>query len=280
MTRTLYLNGKGREIRLKVDGPSLLITSPDCADRRIPVPMLARVVVFGNILIDSDVLNLLGSRDIPVIFIDKYAKSRATSLPLNYSMPLPCNSLQIITKDEKKRKEFIDWARQMRIFLQNTVIRNLYHHNCNVTGIDYRKIIYMLMPENRVHWFIAKSLLRILLWLLILEELHNNRFDPHCGIIHNKSSFGLVQDYFYILQSETDLQALQFFKTDSIDLLIEEKTDRTYQLTARGFHNIIHRFENKQYMVKKNMKSITDKILELMGGDNESKLSRVLRHQG
>lgn len=276
MKKTLYLNGSDSLYRLSLDGPSLLITSPDTAARRIPVTMLGKVIVYGNITLESDTLTYLSENNIPVLLISKWARGESILISLNYSMSLPCIKLESIVRDEKKARDFIDWARRMRAFLQRIIAKKLYHYNCNISGDDYKKLIYMLMPENKNHWRIVKNILRMLFWSSIIEELINNQFNIHCGIMHNKTSFGLVRDYYYILHPETDLQALQFFRSDSVDLLINRKKNNQPLLNSRGIHNIVHRFENKQYFFTKMIKTISNKLTELLGKPDESKLSRLL----
>ena len=275
MKKTVYLNEGYRRYHLSLDGPSLLIRSAETADRRIPVAMISKLIIFGNITLDSDILTFLSENNIPVLLISKGAKREGILLPLNYGMPAQCITFKRFT-DEKGIKDFICWARHMRAHIQRMVAKNLYHYDCNISGNDYRKMVSMLMPEDKDQWFDVKKILRVLFLAAIIEELIDSKLDIHCGIIHNKSSFGLVRDYFYILHPETDLQALQFFKSDSIDILIERGVNVQSTLNAKGIQAIVHRFENKQHITKKIIKTITGKLLELLGGDNESKLPCVL----
>lgn len=67
MGKTLYLNEGDIPISLHADGPSLLIKLPHSAERRIPLRVLGRVIIFGNIRIDADALTLLGMHNIPAI---------------------------------------------------------------------------------------------------------------------------------------------------------------------------------------------------------------------
>lgn len=263
MKKTVYLNKNEKNTYITVDGPSLLIKSHQTADKRIPIKMISRVVIFGNISIESDVLTFLAQHNILVLFISSWARQQSILMPFNYGLPSLCMRLELIAKDETKKEEFKQWAREMRVFLERYIISKLSHSRPNIYGDDYRKVIYFFMPEDKEKWVIVKKILKALFWSLILEEIVNNNLDPHCGIINHRCTFGLVKDYAYILKPEIDLQALQFFKSDSIDILIEG-ANKSCLLTARGIYNIVNNFENKQYTAKKLIANISNKLSELM----------------
>jgi len=274
MVRTLYLNESDRDIRVVMDGPSILIKDPERADRRIPLRFIGRVVIFGNIWISSDVLTALAGQNIPLICISKWASNISISMPFQFTYPAHCIDLELVLKDQQKAMDFTNWARQKRAFMKTEVIRRIYP-NADISCSNYREIISFLMPEDREKWLTVKNTLKALFWSLITEHLISLGLDPHCGIINRKCAFGLVRDYAYIMSPEMDYQALQFFRSDSIDTLI--RSDRKpCLLTAKGIHNIINRFENRQYIVRRLVGEIKDKLYELMGTDYEGKLSRLL----
>lgn len=263
MKRTLYLNENESGIHLRIDGPSLVVEVPYEAQRRIPINLLGRMVIFGNILVDSDVLTFLAENNIPVIFISKWARSFNIALSANYAMIQKHQKLDPLLKDRERTLRFLDWALEERAFLQRRVIEKICNYK-DINSGDYCEVISFFMPYDKAKWRIVKRLVRILFWSLIIEELINKELNPHNGVIHRKSAFGLVKDYAYIMASETDLQALQFFRSDSIDHLIEPSCG-AFLLTARGIQNIINRFENRQYISKDIIQNITDKLFELIG---------------
>lgn len=274
MKRTLYLNESDRNIHISLDGPSLLIKSSP-AERRIPIRLISRVIVFGNIVIESNVLTFLAEQSIPVLFVSKWVKSESISLPLNYGMLSRCINLELVARDPSKSEDFVNWARQMRAYLEIRVIKSLYPNYYGIDNSNYRKIISFYMPENKEQWSKVKILLKPLFFSYVLNKIINAHLDPHCGIMHKRCAFGLLKDFLYILHPESDLQALQFFKSDSIGALIEDRYNSNL-LTARGVHNIVHRFENRQYIVHEISTKILDKIFELMDKKNGNELSRML----
>lgn len=264
MKRTLYLNENERGICLRTDGPSLLVEVPYEAERRIPLNLLGRVVIFGNIFVESDVLTFLAENNIPVIFISKWARSFNIALSASYSMMQRHRKLDPLRKDRERTLRFLDWAAEEKAFLERRVLEKICKYYKAINSRDYYEVISFFMPRDKAKWNTVKRLLVILFWSLIIEELINKELNPHNGILHRKSAFGLVRDYAYIMASEMDLQALQFFRSDSIDHLIES-SGGAFLLTARGIQNIINRFENRQYISKDIIQNITDKLFELLG---------------
>lgn len=265
MRRTLYLNENEKGIHVVVDGPSLLIKSPHVAERRVPIGFLGRVVIFGNIIVETDALNILGANDIPVFFISKWASHFSISLNVHQIMEQRCLRLAQITKDRWKSTEFFNWMREKRAFLETEVLRCLSRYN-RINNTDYRDVISFFMPLEKEKWRTVYRILKMLFWSLIIEELVNRNLHPHYGIINRRGAFGLVRDCLYVMSPEIVLQALQFFRSDSIEKLIEPSSG-AFLLTSRGIHNIVARFENKQYVAKKITKDITDKLFELAQGN-------------
>lgn len=264
MKRTLYINENERHIYVKVDGPSLIICSPYIAERRIPLPMIGRVIIFGNISIDSEILTCLADANIPVLFVSKWARSFSFSLNVHYAITKRSSKLDRLVKDQRKMTEFFNWAKDEKAFLEANVLKSLARCKAGINSTDYQEVILFFMPYDLIKWKTVRNIIRILFWSLIVEELLNKNLNPHQGLIHNRRPFGLVRDYAYIMTPEIDMQALQFFKSDSLDALIKP-AEGAFLLTSRGIHNIINRFENKQYIPRHISQVITDKIFELVG---------------
>lgn len=274
MERTLYINGNINDIKIIVDGPSLLIRRQNMADSRIPFNMISSVIIFGNITLHTDVLTMLAHNNIPVLFISKWAEYMNISMPIQYIISIPNIHFEKIIKDTQKVDDFRNWSRAKRAYLQTTIIKRVHHWhsiyfestwNWNYKNISkvYREIISFLMPDDKEKWWTVKNIIKILFWNGIIEKLKDTRFDIHSGIVHCRTAFGLVKDYLYILAPEMDYQALQFFKSESVYKLIEEQQNACL-LTATGIQNIINRFENEKFIFKKITKDITDKLIELI----------------
>lgn len=261
MRKTLYLAENEEGLYLRVDGPSLLIRSAHSAERRVPLRVLGRVIIFGNIQIDTDVLTLLAENNIPVFLISKWARNLSISMNPHYAIEGKCITLRSIIKDRGKSLEFFKWAKEKRSHIETTVLKCLLGHR-GVNHKDYSEIISFFLPYDRDKWKNVRKILKMLFWCLIIEELMNRDLHPHYGIIHRGIAFGLARDCLYVMSAEIDLQALQFFKSDSIEKLIEPSFG-AFCLTSRGIHNIVARFENKQYIAKKIMDDITVKLFEL-----------------
>lgn len=261
MKRTLYLTDRKR-INIRLDGPSLLITSPETAERRIPLKILGRVVVFGSIMLDSEILTSLSSNNIPMLFISKKEKIFTISMNAYHAMTRGPVNLNKISKDKRKVIEFFEWLKSKKTFLEFQVLKGLCRSHITANA-NYKEIISFFMPDDRESWDTVKGIVRILSWSLIIEELLGKGLNPHHGIIHNRGAFGLVRDYAYIIRPEIDLQCLKFFRSDTLESLIE--SSRRYpHLEARCIGNIINRFENRQYIIKRLIHDINDKLFELL----------------
>lgn len=274
MERTLYINENTIYTQIIVDGPSLLIRGKNVADRRIPLNMISSIIIFGNIVLNTDVLTTLGQNNIPVLLISKWAKNINISLPVHYTIQNININFKKIAKNPQKMDDFKNWARDKRAYLQTTIIKRVHRWHSvyfdNIWNWDYknvskiyREIISFLMPEDKEKWWTVKRIIKILFWNGIIEKLIDIRLDIHCGIVYYKTAYGLIKDYLYILAPEIDYQALQFFKSESVNKLIEEEQSACL-LTATGIQNIVNRFENEKFIFNKIIKDITDKLFELI----------------
>jgi hypothetical protein len=274
MERTLYINGNEVGLHVVVDGPSLLIKKPQCAERRIPFNLISSVVIFGDLFVKTSVLTTLSEYNIPILFISKWAKNMNISVPIDYSISAKCSKIEKIFKDAQKVEEFRVWARAKRVYLQTDILRKVYYWDpvyfesvwswdYNFVSKHYRDIIEFLMPTDKEKWITVRKIVKVLFWNAVMDYLLDIGFDIHCGIIHTQSAFGLIRDCLYILATEIDYQALKFFKTESVDEIMDKEV-KEFLLKANAVLNIVNRFENLRFVLNKVLKDIKDKLDELI----------------
>ncbi len=78
--RPLYVEG-GRKVRVKLDGPSLVVEREGSAQRRFPLGRLSRVILCGHMQTDYAVFRACGAAGIPVGVLD------ATGEPFGFFLP-------------------------------------------------------------------------------------------------------------------------------------------------------------------------------------------------
>ncbi len=110
MGRTLYLT-ETEKFKATVDGPSILIDWPNKAGQRIPLRLISRCVIVGNIKLESAVISTLTSHNIPVIFTDISGSELAIAIPYNHRLPNRWREQRIFLETTKNRERFINWAR-------------------------------------------------------------------------------------------------------------------------------------------------------------------------
>ncbi len=266
MGRTLYLNEDNSGLLVQRDGPSVWIKGRGSARQRVPVRLVSRVVIIGNIRLDASVITLFTENEIPVVFMNRNASELATAIPYNYAAYSRYKEQDLLLRNRNKALCFKRWAEDKKKAIQADVVKRLYKHgSLHISESDYAEIISYLKPEDENQWMVVKGFINNLFRELIIGELLRAMLDPHLGIINNRQNFGLVRDICYIMEAESDIQCLQFFKCSRIDPFIEKQAEK-YRLSSTGIKSIIHRFENRLYALSSIVKNIIDELYDLMRG--------------
>lgn len=264
MGRTLYLSENSSGMVVLRDGPSVWIKSRENAGQRIPVRLISRAVVIGNVRLDAAVITLFTENDIPVIFMNQNANEIATAIPFNNTIYTRYKEQDFLLRNRDKSSSFKKWAEAKKMAIQADVVKRLYRPaTFHINDSDYAEIISFLKPRDENQWIVVKGFINNLFKELATAELLRARLDPHLGIIHNRQSFGLVHDICHIMEAENDIQCLQFFKCSRIDPFIEKQAEK-YRISSAGIKSIIHRFENRLFAVHAIVKNIVDKLHDLI----------------
>lgn len=282
MGRTLYLNENDNDLMLRRDGPSLWVKAKEKAGQRIPVRVISRVVIIGNVKLDSDAITLFAENDVPVVFMNHRADEVAVAMPYNHRLPKHYDKQKVFLENDNNTARYENWASTRRMLIQANVVKRLYPEIAHMVrrGIgegNYQELIRQKKPSNEEQWSVAAGIVNNLFRGLIIEHVLKADIDPHLGVLHRRHNFGFVLDICYILGAESDMQCIQFFRpvcpagrsdnkgreAGSTCSFMEKRQNR-YRVTGAGFRDIIHRFENRRAALHNMVENTIDELFELI----------------
>lgn len=267
MGRTLYLN-ENRGLRVLRDGPSLWIKWADRSDQRVPLRLVSRVVIIGNVKLDAGAITLFTEHHIPVIFMNHSGEESAVAIPYNHRLAKHYEEQKVFLETIENTERYIKWAETKRMVIQVNVLKRIYKKiaykiRFGLGEGDYQAILSRLKPSETEKWTVVTNIINNLFRGFITEHILKADLDPHLGIIHRRHNFGLALDLCYAIGAESDLQSLQFFRSAVIDNFIY-KTGGSWKVTPNGVKDIIHRFENKKNYLSNMIEITIDEFFELM----------------
>jgi len=277
MGRTLYLNGsRGKGLAVLRDGPSVLIASREKACRRVPVRLIGRVVIMGNVRVDARAITLFTGNDVPVVFLSRTAEEVAVAIPYNHRLPAHYEQQKVFLESQHNTGRFKEWADTKRMVIQSNVLKRMFRSLAGILryGVgegNYQELLSGMKPSDEEQWETVTNVVHNLLRGLIIEHLMKAGLDPHLGVVHRRHNFGLALDICHIMGAESDVQCLQFFRRAGDRPYIEKK-GRRWVVTDAGMLNIVQRFENRRRTLDSLVAQIIDEIFELMRELNTSKI--------
>ncbi|MDH7514065.1 MAG: CRISPR-associated endonuclease Cas1 [Clostridiales bacterium] len=249
MGRTLYLT-ETEKFRCTADGPSIWIDWEKRAGQRVPLRLISRCIIVGNIHLESGLICLLASNNIPIIFTNASGHELAIAVPYNHHLPRYWRDQRVFLETRKNRERFIDWARIKRMVLQLSLLRLLFPERANtfirdISERDYQELVSSFKPREEAKWKTVKRFIENLFRSLIIESLVEAKLNLDLGIIHRYHNLGLALDFGYVLEPRVDEQGIEFFRDTRGNALLL-KQERTWCLTKEGVKEAIQRFEKKR----------------------------------
>lgn len=271
MERTLYLK-ESRGLTVKRDGPSLWILEPGKAGRRVPARLVSRVVVIGNVLLDTEALTLFTACGVPITFMDHGGKILGTALAYDIAPDDLRERQHALSDDAEMASEIENWMeavrRKGRLDMLRLLAPNLARdfENLGFRESDYNTIIRTFYPKPAARVKAVAGLLSGLLHESALNRISGLALDPHAGFLHRQENFGLCRDFVYMLGAELDWQAIRFFqsKQDAGDLFQCRGTSAV--LSGKGSHLVIQRFEDRRVHVEEMMEPLFDGYYRFVRG--------------
>jgi CRISPR/Cas system-associated endonuclease Cas1 len=268
MDRTLYLN-ENKTITVLRDGPSVWIREEGKAGRRIPARLIGRVVIIGNLKLETDVITLFTDNDIPVTLMNRAGDSAAVVMPYVEKLPQYYEKQKTLLMTSERINRFKDWLYAQRRQLQFHVVQRLsksISYTFTSSGFrekDYRRVIEEFRPVSDEQWQAIFNVVSVLFRELVVGHIMMRDLDPHIGILNRRYNFGLALDICHILEPEIELQSVQFAraaKTKSYMI----KARAGWSVSAEGMKDVVHRFENRRDQIKAVVERLIDDIFELM----------------
>ncbi|MEW6117414.1 MAG: CRISPR-associated endonuclease Cas1 [Nitrospirota bacterium] len=268
MGRTLYLNGTNNHLVVTRDGPSVWVKSKERAGQRVPVRLLGRVIVIGNVRLDASAITLLAEHDVPVVFMTHGAEEVAMAIPYNHKLPTHYEEQKVLLECDEHIRRYEEWAQAKRTIIQTDMMKRLRRLaparvRYGIGEGDYQSLLSDLKPKAEERWALVMGIITNLIRGVIMEQLLKADLDPHLGVLHRRHNFGLVLDLCHIMGAESDMQTLQFFRSAQPALHLTKGKD-CWRITDKGMHDIIHRFENRRRTVHNMVENIIDELFELM----------------
>ncbi|MBF0345226.1 MAG: CRISPR-associated endonuclease Cas1 [Nitrospirae bacterium] len=268
MDRTLYLN-EAKEIEIVRDGPSLLVKEMGKANRRIPVRLLGRVFISGNIKLESGVFSLLAENQIPVIMMNISGNNGCICLPYNDHLPLYYDMQRIFVETEDNVSRFkalcVSWRKRFQIeALTNTAkAQDQTFLEEGLKESEYRQRIaeYFTAYERQVKT--VRKIVSNLFRGLIVERLIMAKLDPHMGVVHRRQNFGFALDLSYLVSPEVDLQCIMFLescKGNGIDI----NSIHGGCGLKDAMRDIVDRYEGRRKRLGEKIELVIDDLFSLM----------------
>ncbi|MBI4847727.1 MAG: CRISPR-associated endonuclease Cas1 [Nitrospirae bacterium] len=268
MGRTLYINQTSKPVIFR-DGPSIWVEEEGKAGRRIPARLVGRVIIIGNVKLDSGTITLFAENNTPITFMNNRTDETAVVIPYNHRLPDHYKEQKIFLDSKENIEHFEQWANSKRALLQMALLRRFLPKlmpRFETVGFgegNYQEILKTLRKVGDRKWLAANGIINNIFRNMIVEHMIKSGLDPHLGVLHRRHNFGLALDLCYIMSGMSDLQTLQFFHTCKDNNFIEKDRENWF-VTDAGIRNIIHRFENRRAAMQEKVENILDELFALI----------------
>lgn len=268
MGRTLYINGTNKPVITR-DGPSIWVREDGRAGRRIPARLVNRVIIIGNVRLDSGSIALFAEHNTPITFMHNASEETAVVIPYNHRLPDHYREQKIFIDCPENIEHYERWAGTKRALLQLIFLRRFMPALAATLEKrwfgegNYQQIISKIRRVGDRKWLVVNGIVTSIFRNMIIGRVMESGLDPHLGVVHRRHNFGLALDICYIMGGLSDLQTMQFLKTSRGRNLIEMVGD-CWVVTDEGMKDIVHRFENSKPSLEEKVDNIIDELFVLM----------------
>ena len=257
----------------------MLVKEPGKAERRVPARLIGRVVIVGNIEMESGVVTLFAQQGTPVLFLDSKDSRPAITLLCDERGPQRWTRQHYLFRRPPSSERFSMWLEsRRRLSIIKTVRRLSPRLGKKFQREGFREKHYqaLLKPlgRNNPRWRVLVGMLRAMTLEFVIPFLERAKLDPHCGILHRGEDFGLALDFCWVLEPELHYQALRFFKDPS------RRGGLPWRPQGDEMREVIQRFENRKGYLSSEVQALVDEIIELMRQVDGDDVSCMLRHRG
>lgn len=208
MEKTLYLS-ESRRIRVRCDGPSLWVEETGKAGRRVPVRLIRRVVIMGNVALDTGSLALFAVRGVPVTLLNRAGEAVATLLGVEAGDRQRWAWQEALQEDRERRERALAWlsawerGRQLVTVSRVDAALGFRWRREGYRRADYEAWVSAVARERGVPDRV-RAFFRGVLHELVAAEITAGGWDPHQGVRHQSQPLGFVKDCVVALQADAD----------------------------------------------------------------------------
>jgi len=218
MGKTLYLN-ESSGLAVRTDGASLWVVERGKAGVRVPARRVDRVIISGNVPIDSGLLLLFAERSVPVTFLSSRGEPVATSVGLAWPDEVLRDRQRLLGRSREGRLRGESWLRARKRDFQLGFLRRFQpdlaarFRRSGFQVQDYRRVVEGLLAGRRGAADRVRKLFSSLLFETVLKSATDLRFDCHCGVLSRRDDFGLVRDLVCLLRPFVDDLTVRFLES-------------------------------------------------------------------
>lgn len=265
MERTLYLN-ENTTLSVIRDGPSLVVMEDGKSSRRVPARMIQRVVITGNIKLETSLITLFTQNNVPVTFLDKKGNQIAVTLPYKQYLPGHYQEQRIFVESGYTTQRFMTFLRAYRQRVQIDVLKRLLKRQIPdqyvTVGLkeeEYQQVVDNATIPYRGIFQHIRNAVSALFVEMVISKLIASDLDPHMGVMHRRRDFGLALDICHILGPEIDIQSIQFFYGKKG---VDHRKNK--EMSSEDRKAIAVRFENRKEVLVTVTEHIIDGMFELV----------------
>ncbi|GAN32030.1 MAG: hypothetical protein DYG83_05015 [Candidatus Brocadia sp. AMX2] len=276
MERTLYLN-ENTTLNVMRDGPSLVVKEGGKSGRRVPARMIQRVIITGNIKLETSLITLFTQNNVPVTFLDRKGNQIAVTLPYKQYLPEQYKDQKVFLESDYTTQRFMTFLKAYRQRVQIDVLKRLlkrqmpdHYITVGLKEQEYQQVIDNATSPYHEIFQLIRNAVSALFVEMVVGKLLSSDLDPHMGVMHRRRDFGLALDICYILGPEIDIQSIQFFCGKR-----GVGHRRSKGISSEDIKAIAVRFENRKDVLVTMTEHIIDGIFELI---RELRFGGELRH--
>lgn len=209
MERTLYLN-ESPGLRVRRDGPSLWIERRQTAGQRVPVRLIRRVLIAGNVALDTESLTVFAERGVPITLLNRAGEPVAVVLASAAGLFARRGRQAAALEDSRQRDRLCAWLRAWergRRLVLASRLDPVTAARWRREGLRSAEYDTWVMQQARMRGasLRRRGFFRAALQTLALEAISEAGWDPHLGLLHRAQPLGFVRDCVAALQADADL---------------------------------------------------------------------------
>jgi CRISPR/Cas system-associated endonuclease Cas1 len=246
MDRTLFLNERAG-MRVRRDGPSLWIERPGSAGSRVPVRLVRRVLISGNVALDAESLTTFAQRGVPITLVSRAGEPLAMVVSCAAGLfarrGLQAGALEHPRVRERLSAWLRAWerGRQLALVTRFDPATALQWRRQGVRPVDYESWIHR-QGRLRGASLRRRSVFHAAAGTVALDRIADAGWDPHLGVAHRGEPLGFVKDCTTAIRADADRVWLESGKPDggtgsalSVDVaaIVEQQRPRLNRLLVR-----------------------------------------------